>query len=489
MNPAKALLCIVRVAVKSIRFGALLAFALVCVGGVSVCAQQPAYTTDSLYIRAIHFYGNKVTKERSITRELAYRPGTRIASHALDSLLRLEREKLFNTNLFNRVEVRASLVAPPDTIELNISLAERWFVWPRPILEPADRSFSEWWNNRGGDLSRVNYGLNYKQQNIGGSRKSLSLTAQLGFVRRLSMRFNVPFIDQKQRTSLALMASYEDNNAVSYITQRHKFVEVNDPDNVLVRRYHAGLHVGRRNKFYTSHHWGMSFRSTFVNDTVPQLNPDYFLDGRNSLRYMAFNYQFTYDRRDLARYPLRGHYLSFGVQQLGLGIFNELNLTRTDWTLAKFFDVGHSLYFSTLLSGKISFPRRQPYAEFRALGYQNNLIRGLDNFVVEGQHAFVWRNTLRWQLLDRGFDFSKLIPIPQLVRGDVAVYPKLYADGGYLHNSFVTDDNRALSNRPIGGAGIGIDIVLYRNIVFQFEYSVSSRGDRGLFINNNPEIR
>jgi hypothetical protein len=40
----------------------------------------------------------------------------------------------------------------------------------------------------------------------------------------------------------------------------------------------------------------------------------------------------------------------------------------------------------------------------------------------------------------------------------------------------------------LGGAGIGIDMVTYYDIVLRFEYSVTRQGDRGFFISFEADI-
>ncbi len=444
---------------------------------------------DSIFVQKVQIFGNNVTKDRIILRELAYGAGRYIPSQHIDSLLKIERNKVFNLNLFKEVEITYRLLSPPTAMVLNISVEEQLYLWPRPILEPADRSLSEWLNNRGADLSRLNYGLNLKHNNIGGRRERLSLTAQLGFLRRFSLKYEFPFIDRKQQTSLAIFLRYEDNNTVSYITSNHIFVEAATELEPLITRRIAGFILGKRYQFFGAHRLEFRYEDNRVKDTIPFLNPNYFLESRNRQQFLALSYQYEYDRRDISRYPLKGYYFEVRAQKLGMAIFEDINMLRFDVNLAKFFDLGHRLYFATGLSAKVSFPELQPYVESRALGYEDNFIRGLDNFVVEGQHIATVKNTFRWKMMEKTIDLSKFIPIRQINRGALAIYPKTYADFGYIHNPVATFDNQALSNRMIWGGGVGADLVLFHGLVFRFEYSFSFRGEQGFFFQNGAAFR
>ena len=469
------------------------------------CAQTQTgeiiQSSNRLYISQINLLGNSLTKRKIITRELSYLEGSRIPQFQIDSLLDIERNKVLNTNLFSDVEIRYNYVAPPsDSIAINISVREKWYFLIIPLLEPADRSLTEWLFNRGASLNRVNYGINAKHRNAFGLKQSISAGVQFGFQRRFSFRYDLPFINKKQRTSLSLGAQYDDNNTVGYITSNNKFVEASiEEKQPIIQRFNMGVRLGKRLKFYGAHQLGIIFFNTIVKDTVSFLNPSFFLEGRTTQRYLQLSYDYTYDRRDLSRYALNGYYLNFSLEKLGIGIFNDVDVTRFDFTIAKYFNLGKEFYFATSLSGKISSLELQPYRISRALGYQNNIVRGLDSFVAEGEHVVTFKNSLRFRAINREFNTAKIIPgflakslptfFDKLGRGNIMVVPKIYADVGYVKNSNITFDNVSLSNRTLWGTGFGADVVILRSLVLRFEYSFSFRGDTNFAFEPNAEVR
>ena len=49
-------------------------------------------------------------------------------------------------------------------VDVMVDVKERWYIFPLPIFELADRNFNEWWKTR--DFSRTNYGLSVVQNNF-----------------------------------------------------------------------------------------------------------------------------------------------------------------------------------------------------------------------------------------------------------------------------------------------------------------------------------
>ncbi|MDZ7741955.1 MAG: POTRA domain-containing protein [Bacteroidota bacterium] len=113
---------------------------------------------QSFIINKITLHGNKVTKNFIIYREMEFGAGDSIRGNELNTKLRKTRENLLNTSLFNFVTIRLDTVDINHYVKLdvNIELVERWYIWPFPIFEFADRNFNAWLKTK--DFSKVNYG-------------------------------------------------------------------------------------------------------------------------------------------------------------------------------------------------------------------------------------------------------------------------------------------------------------------------------------------
>jgi outer membrane protein assembly factor BamA len=441
--------------------------------------EPPRAEPDSFYIRDVHLDCNHRTVDRIILREMAHRPGQRIARAGIGEELKREASKIMNTNLFVVAEV-FHVVVQADTIDLAVNVVEKWYTFPVPILDLGDRNFNEWWQQRGRDLDRLVYGIRFVQQNVRGRNEDLRFTVQLGFTRRLELEYNIPYIDRRQTTGLNVRVFYDNGKNVPYRTQRDSLVFLRS-DLVLRERFSAEVGLFKRSQFYNTHFFDLRRQHQWVKDTIAELNPDYFGAGRTQLQFFELAYTFNRDIRDLAAYPLKGMLFRFTATQRGLGPFDDLNLFNLQGLYARFFYLGSRFYYSGSARAYISFPDRQPFTEMRTFGYQGQFPRGYDRFVIDGQRWGVVKNTLRWQVLNQTL-YNRLTKLEQFRTVPVALYLKGYADAGYVRNPIASPENR-LSNRLLAGYGLGADLVVYNTSVFRFEYSFNIEGGRGFFFN------
>lgn len=437
--------------------------------------------SDSFLIREVFVDCNKRTIDRIILRELAYKPGDKIAKHNIQTTLQKEASKIFNTNLFVLAEVFYFPVAG-DTIDLIVAVTEKWYVYPIPYIELADRNFNEWWQQRGRDLDRLIYGIRFSQQNVRGRNEDLKLTFQLGFTRKFELEYNIPYLDKKQTTGMNFRFLYDNNKNLAYGTADNRLMFVRSEE-ILRSRFTADIAIFKRSQFYNTHFFELRYHNHYIADTIVRLNPEYFLNGANRQRYFEIAYVFNRDLRDMANYPLKGRYLQITALQKGLSAADDLNLFDFKIIYARFLQLAKPLYLSTSLRGQLIFPLRVPFAEMRGFGYSGTFVRGYDLYVVDGPRYGVWKNTLRWRVFANDHFLRDVIPLEQFKSIPIAVYLKTFADAGYVDNPYVSMENKRLTNRWLAGAGAGLDLVLYNSSVLRFEYALNREGDRGFFFN------
>lgn len=438
-------------------------------------------TSDNFLIRDVFVDCNKRTIDRIILRELAYKPGDKIAKSNIQATLQKEASKIFNTNLFVLAEVFYFPVAG-DTIDLIVTVTEKWYVYPIPYIELADRNFNEWWQQRGRDLDRLIYGIRFSQQNVRGRNEDLKLTFQLGFTRKFELEYNIPYLDKKQTTGMNFRFLYDNNKNLAYGTANNRLMFVRSEE-ILRSRFTADIAIFKRSQFYNTHFFELRYHNHHIADTIVRLNPEYFLNGANRQRYFEIAYVFNRDLRDMANYPLKGRYLQITALQKGLSAADDLNLFDFKIIYARFLQLAKPLYFSTSLRGQLIFPLRVPFAEMRGFGYSATFVRGYDLYVVDGPRYGVWKNTLRWRVFANDHFLRDVIPLEQFKSIPIAVYLKTFADAGYVDNPYVSMENKRLTNRWLAGAGAGLDLVLYNSSVLRFEYALNREGDRGFFFN------
>jgi outer membrane protein assembly factor BamA len=109
-----------------------------------VTIQQDTLPNRVVTINRVLIIGNKITKERIISRELSLRPGDTVSTKRIDKLLVFDQRKIYNLRLFNTVTIQW-LELSPDEVDLLVEVNERWYTFPVPIFELSDRNFNEWW--------------------------------------------------------------------------------------------------------------------------------------------------------------------------------------------------------------------------------------------------------------------------------------------------------------------------------------------------------
>jgi hypothetical protein len=110
-------------------------------------------------------------------------------------------------------------------------------------------------------------------------------------------------------------------------------------------------------------------------------------------------------------------------------------------------------------------------------------MRGFERNIIEGQHYFLNKNTLKRQLFSVEADISNVVKWKEFNKIPLAAYLTFNFDQGYAHNYPGNSENTILSDRYIFGGGIGLDIITFYDFVMRWEYSANIEGDRALYFN------
>jgi len=438
-----------------------------------------------LEVNRIFIVGNRITRDQIVLRELTLKTGDLIYSHDLPGVLEVDRKKLINTRLFNTVDIR-TLELQPDRIDLLIDLNERWYTFPSPIFELSDRNFNEWWQNYNHDFSRVNYGLRLYQYNMRGRNETLRFIAQFGYTRRFGISYRVPYVDKKQRHGLQFDFDYTETKNLAYQTEDHKLVYKESDDMLRVARF-GGITYTYRPSFYESHSFSVGYRSVTIDDSVRFWNPRYFDSESLSQQYGTMSYQFTSDHRDYVGYPLRGYYLNAIATKTGIYPSDDVEKLEATATFAAFFDFSKNFYLSNNTVGYWSTPDDVPYYNFGALGYQKQIVRGYEIYVIEGPQYILNKTTFKKRIFARTYHWGDM-PISQFRHVPLSIYFKVYGDLGYVNNYPDYAVNGRLTNKVLTGIGAGFDIVGSYDAVLRFEYTLNGEKEHGFFFHLKKEF-
>lgn len=431
-----------------------------------------------VYIDNIFITGNRKTKDKIILRELSVEKGKTYNYEGLQELLDLDQNKIYNTRLFNTVEV-GMLELDPTKIDIVVQVDERWYLFPIPLIDLIDRNFNDWWENYDHDFSRIIYGLSLYHFNMRGMNERMTLTAQFGFSRRYEFQYDIPYIDRSQQNGLGFFVKYIEYNNLHYdnILNKRVFLE---SEELLKTNVFTGLSYVRRNSFYTRHFIDVAYSDSEVADTIISLNPNYIgIDGNRQQYFMA-RYTFNYDKRDIVAYPLDGYKIGASIEKIGLGFFDDVDVLNFRLSYSKFIKMRKGFYFSNYSSAYLSTPSDQPYSVMNGLGFGNDVVRGYELYVIHGQNYLINKTSLKKDIFS-GSTELKNFPLQQFRHFPYAFYLKTYFDIGYSQNTQNYEGNEYLADQLLFGGGMGLDIVTMYDVIVRLEYSFNSIGENGFF--------
>ncbi|WP_425392255.1 BamA/TamA family outer membrane protein [Ekhidna sp.] len=441
-------------------------------------------STEVLRINRIIIEGNYKTKERIITRELSFEKGQSYKRYQLDSMFVWDRNRIYNTNLFNEVTLTLENIAEGQT-DVKITLDERWYLYPFPIFRLTDRNFNDWWVNRDRDLSRVNYGLKLTQYNFRGRNEVLRLWLQTGFETVLNLYYQIPYIDKQQRNGLLISSSYFEAKNVPFTTSDNIRRFASSRQHVLRRAYTNSVVHSYRSSFYSFHRTSLSHLRVDVADTISQLNPNYLGDSRTQQQYFSLGYSYTWDKRNNVNYPTKGSWYRGGISKVGLGLYDDgVDYWIARVRLTKYWEFKDNFFMVNNLSTMSTFPANdRSYFNYHSIGFLKEVIRGYDLRLIEASSYVLQRNEFKHQLFGRKYDISRAMPLRQFQTFPITIYGKIYFDQGYGMGYPNYDGSAPLTDKYLYSFGTGLDLVLVNDITFRFELSKNAEDETHFFIN------
>ena len=427
--------------------------------------------------------GNKKTKERIIRREMSLQAGQQYTREELDSVFVWDKNRIYNTNLFNSVTFSLENTDARET-DVKLTLDERWYFYPAPIFRLIDRNFNDWWVNRNRDLSRVNYGVRFTKFNFRGRGELLRVILQSGFTSAVNIEYSIPNIDKKQNQGLFFDLGYFEAKNVAYTTVENIPRFTSNLERDLRRVFLNAVGHRYRSSFYTFHSTVVGHYHVQVADTLAQLNPNYLGDGKTLQRHFYVGHTFRYDKRDNVNYSTSGARLSVGLFKHGLGIHRDgVNYWRARLRGAKYWDLRNNWYAASDVSVLSTFPQRRDYFNYFKIGRTPETLRGYDLELIEGSSYVIQRNELKYQLLGKNYDISSVMPIRQFQTFPLGVFWKVFYDQGYARGYPDYTGSEPLSDSYLFSIGTGVDLVIVNDLTLRLEYSRNAQKQRFFFIN------
>jgi outer membrane protein assembly factor BamA len=433
---------------------------------------------QELIVSKIIITGNNKTKTKIIFRELEFKLGDTLSQEIYLLKKKKSSENLMNISLFNFVTISDTIVNG-NNLNINVDVVERWYIWPIPVFDIADRNFNTWWKTK--DFDRVNYGIDVMIYNFRGRNETVDFLFSLGYDEKYGIGYKIPYINKKQTLGLFFKTEYSQNHEVAVKTVNDKVQFYKDNNSYPKSKVSLSSGILFRPDIHNSHTFELSYDRFKFHDTLLAINPDYTTSNLIDNNFLSFYYQYKSDYRDYKPYPLRGYYFDFEITKEGLGLLKN---EKADYyifkaTYRKFWKLD-SRYYAAI--GATSFISDElPYFIQNGLGYGRDYLRGYEYYVINGQKYFLLKTNLKYAIVPQRIMKVDVVKSVKFNTIPYAFFVNLYSDIGYVENSKKMFNN-ILINRFLYSGGLGVDFVTYYDKVMRLDFSVNHKGEIGWFI-------
>jgi outer membrane protein assembly factor BamA len=436
---------------------------------------------DFIVVEKIELEGNETTKKHIIQREIIFSPGDTILREELAFLLEKSRENLLNTSLFNFVNVSLLLNKAAPIATIRFTFVERWYIWPFPILEVAERNLTDWVMSP--SLYRTNYGIYIVKENFRGRMEKVRILARFGYKQTFAFGYTIPYINRSQTLGVSLNLGLNRRNEIDYMTIDNTQLFYTEEGGFALNHFFANAQFFFRKSYHNRHNVSLEYNQYRFADSLLILNPLFSPGSETIAPFFSIGYDFKHDFRDVRAYPLKGHYFDIRLKKQGLGILSNENMDvfTTETSLRKFVPLSANWFYSAGINAKVTFGDFQPYYLQQGLGFKGDIVRGYERFVIDGQHFVVLKNNMKYALIHPRNTRLGFLGNDKFALIHYALYMNFFADMGYARDVYFFRGN-PYSNAYLLGGGVGFDLVTYYDKVFRTEFSITRQGDKGFHL-------
>ena len=308
---------------------------------------------DSILYKINHITieGKKRTKPEIILREMTLLPEKKISGKDLDTLIKIDEKRIYNTELFNLVKISPIKVSD-SIIDLHIRVYERWYYVILPVFELVDQNFNVWWRDQKRDLTRTKYGFLAVINNVRGRDEDLELGFRWGYTRQIHLAYRFPYINRNKTIGMSLYAFYVANKEVGYTLQDNKLLFIESLYTAR-QKLETSVLLEHRANIKNIHKLKIGYHRHTISDTIFQLNSNYLYDNKTVQSYPLIEYTYERENRDIKRYPLAGSYMRMKIENDGLGITSRMNRTTIEALYSQYIPLSQKFFYRVSLSSKL----------------------------------------------------------------------------------------------------------------------------------------
>jgi outer membrane protein assembly factor BamA len=400
---------------------------------------------DSVFIvKSISIVGNEATVAHVILREMSLQAGDTLTQIALQH----DRDQIYNLGLFNKVDVTYL----PDSIyaEVVVTVSERWYFIPYPILGVKYHDLSKWY-----------YGAGVVDQNFRGRNEKLYFSVGLGYDQWLSINYQNPKITDDDDLFLGSSVSFQKLHSLDTVNGEYT------NDNFSIQET-----FGKRFGLFQTVYLSAGYNVWQASDVL--IGRTASASGRDA--FASASLQYWYDTRNSREYTTDGTLVKFILSKYGLGE-SEVNLTQGNFDLRKFFGFGTASGIGFRAFGDDITGGNVPAYFHTFFGYSDR-IRGYFQRVIEAEGKVAASVELRLPILTPRYYVADFIHIPQFQQLRYGLYFGVFADAGkaWYRNQVVVD-------QPwYSGYGAGLQFLFPYGFVVRTEGAINNMGNAELIL-------
>ena len=392
----------------------------------------------SIKIDTIIFFGNKLTDEKIILKELSFS-----INDSIDlAMIEFNELRVYSTGLFTRVKFFIFQEEEKNTLQIHVN--ERWYLFPYPIFGFRERN----WDN-------IFYGLGVAHINFLGLNQKIYASVVLGYDPNVRFHYVNPNFIRKD---------YTLDMSATYSKMKNKSYGVNDIiDDFDENWYVARVALGHRIDIYR--HVGVSLGYNHLELSEAVVTRTLSKNGKDEYFYIGVSGEIN--TTDLNEFPMQGELLSIYLRKYGFG-YSEVDFLQAGLDIRKYIPIadGHSLCFRGFTD--ISIGSRIPYYSNFYFGYRERL-RGNFRQIKEGENLLGLFAEYRVILFGPKHLVIENMPMPQLSVLRYGLAASFFVDAGEVWNK------RAFKwNKFDVGFGFGLNFLLPYSLVLRAELGFNS---------------
>lgn len=393
---------------------------------------------NGIRIDSIVIYGNDITEEEIILRELTFET----SDFVNEGILAYNKERIYSLGLFTKVNL---FVYPLEAKNiLVIDVEESWYIYPIPTA-----------SLRENDWKKLSYGLYLVVKNFRGRNETITGSIELGYDPAFRLTYYKPNLTPGSDYFWGLNFLYRNianKSQLAFSTYGEDFKQ-----NYLI----GGIQLGKR--FGNYQRLNVLFNYNYIE--TPKFFKSVNASEERIDHYPSIGFGYSYDTRDLAQFPKTGVFGSAYVEFKGLGA-NDINYQVMNLDFREYLKIIEDLTVKWRFAARFTSGSSIPFYDFSRIGYDEK-IRGNYKLIQEGNNYYIGSLEMFYPVI-RDFnltlDFIPILP-KELLTYRVALYLQLFGDTGatkFLGKSITLNDFRS-------GYGVGFNLLVLPYNILRFE--------------------